>query len=99
MPFTTTFVLDKFGVSDRHIDKFNGNLIRNETIEMLDPIFPRLLKDTITVNESTEEKEEEQVNVIKVKYEDFAKLDLRVAKVIEAKRVKTLISLSSLPSL
>ena len=88
MPFTTAFVLDKFGVSDRYIDKFNGNLIKNETIEMFDPIFPRLLKDTITVNESTEEKEEEPVNVLKVKYEDFAKLDLRVAKVIEAKRVK-----------
>ena len=88
MPFTTAFVLDKFGVSDRYIDKFNGKLIKNETIEMFDPIFPRLLKDTITVNESTEEKEEEPVNVLKVKYEDFAKLDLRVAKVIEAKRVK-----------
>ena len=88
MPFTTAFVLDKFGVSDRYIDKFNGKLIKNETIEMFDPIFPRLLKDTITLNESTEEKEEEPVNVLKVKYEDFAKLDLRVAKVIEAKRVK-----------
>jgi methionyl-tRNA synthetase len=88
MPFTTTFVLDKFGVSDRHIDKFNGNLIKNETIEMFDPIFPRLLTDMITVNESIKEKEEEPVNVLKVKYEDFAKLDLRVAKVIEAKRVK-----------
>ncbi len=87
MPFTTAFVLDKFGVSDRYIDNFNGKLIKNETIEIFEPIFPRLLKDRIDLNESAESKEE-PVNVLKVKYEDFAKLDLRVARVVDVKRVK-----------
>lgn len=90
MPSVTSYVLDKFGVEDRSIDSLRFNLVKRNKIDVFNPLFPRLEKEKIELDSTSkvEVKNEETENVLKVKYEDFAKLDLRVAKVEEAERVK-----------
>ncbi|BAL81087.1 methionine--tRNA ligase [Caldisericum exile] len=88
MPNVTKFVLDEFGVERRNISEYNGKLVKKNVLKLFEPIFPRLEKETIELEKKGETKEENVVIVSKIKYEDFTKLDLRVAKILSARRVK-----------
>ncbi len=89
MPSVTKFVLDKFGVEKREIEEYK-ELVHIKTIEVFNPIFPRLEKEKIELvgEANTSDSKESNVGITKITYEDFSKVDLRVAKVLEAERVK-----------
>ncbi len=81
MPFTTKKVLKTFQDDSVNIKKMEwGQLKVGIKVEKLPPIFPRLKKET------ADEENSEEENFIS--YEDFAKLDLRVAQIITAEKVQ-----------
>uniref|UniRef100_A0A7C4TXM0 Methionine--tRNA ligase n=1 Tax=Caldisericum exile TaxID=693075 RepID=A0A7C4TXM0_9BACT len=90
MPNVTSFVLDEFGVEEKSLKEYSFPLVKKSILKLLDPIFPRLEKERIELDKVKEisNKKENVIEVSKVKYEDFAKLDLRVAKILKASRVK-----------
>lgn len=63
---------------------FNFDLLESgNKVEKLPPVFPRLEKEKIKIDTKKEKPEEKPL----IDYEDFAKLDLRVAKIIDAEKV------------
>ncbi len=81
MPSVSEKILKSLGIEEK---SFEFNLIKSKSkIEKLPPIFPRLDKNKIKI-ETKEEKAKEKPLI---DYEDFAKLDLRVAKILEAEKV------------
>ncbi|MFU2157807.1 methionine--tRNA ligase [Caldisericum sp. AR60] len=88
MPNITAFILDEFGVENRNISEYDGQILKKNVLNLFEPIFPRLEKEKIDLDKKTEENEDNVIEISKVKYDDFAKLDLRVAKILSAKRVK-----------
>ncbi len=83
MPFVTNIILKSLGETELNLEW--NTLKKNYKVEKLPPIFPRIEKEKITLTIKGEEKNEEEKEMIE--YEDFAKLDLRVAKIIAAERV------------
>ncbi len=76
-------------VSDRIIKSLGGDfsfefdtLKKGTKVEKLPPLFPRLEKESIKI-ETKEKKDEKPM----IDYEDFAKLDLCVAKILAAEKV------------
>lgn len=90
MPNVTSFVLDEFGVDEKSLKEYSSPLVKKSILKLLEPIFPRLEKERIELDKVKEVSLETEnvVEVLKVKYEDFAKLDLRVARILKASRVK-----------
>lgn len=89
-PNVASFVLDEFGVESRSVKEYSDTLVKKNILRMFEPVFPRLEKEKIELDKKMEVNsvEENVYDVSKIKYEDFAKLDLRVAKVLKAERVK-----------
>ena len=83
MPFVTDTILKSLGTAELNPDW--GTLGKGHKVDKLPPIFPRIEKEKITLTTKAEEKKEEEKEM--VEYDDFAKLDLRVAKIIAAERV------------
>ncbi len=84
MPFTSERILSSLSKEDVHSNDW-GVIKSGTKIEKLPPVFPRIEKDKLQIEAGKEEKETEEKE--KIDYEDFAKLDLRVAKIIEAEKV------------
>jgi methionyl-tRNA synthetase len=80
MPFVSEKILKSLKAEEKSLEF--GLMKSKSKIEKLPPIFPRLEKDKIKIE--TKEKTEEKPLI---DYEDFAKLDLRVAKIIDAEKV------------
>ncbi len=83
MPFVTDTILKSLGTAELNPDW--ETLEKGHKVDKLPPIFPRIEKEKITLTTKTEGKKEEEKEM--VEYDDFAKLDLRVAKIIAAERV------------
>jgi len=83
MPFVTNTILKSFGVTELNSDW--DTLKKGYKVEKLPPIFPRIEKEKITLTTKAGGKKENEKEMIE--YNDFAKLDLRVAKIIAAERV------------
>ncbi len=82
MPFVTDTILKSLGITELNLEW--GTLKKNHKVEKLPPIFPRIEKEKITLSTEKEKKGEEKETI---EYDDFAELDLRVAKIIAAERV------------
>jgi methionyl-tRNA synthetase len=80
MPFIGEIILK---LMDSYSGGFNkltwGDLKSGTKIQKIPPIFPRIEKEKIEVKESEEGN---------IKYNDFSKLDLRVAEILSANRVE-----------
>ncbi len=82
MPFVTERILKSLKNKDKSL-AFNLLAVESK-VEKLPPIFPRIDKEKIDIESKKEEKTSEKPLI---DYEDFAKLDLRVAKIIAAEKV------------
>ncbi len=84
MPFVADKILSS--LSQEKVNGLDWGILKSGIkVEKLSPIFPRIEKKKI----KTEFKEEDTKNEEKtmIDYEDFIKLDLRVAKIIAAEKV------------
>ncbi len=83
MPHTTEVILSSLTKSEK-AKSLDWEIIEDKSkIEKLPPIFPRIEKEKINIQFNEKSREEKEM----IEYEDFAKLDLRVAKILDAKKV------------
>ncbi len=83
MPHTTEIILSSLTKSEK-AKSLDWEIIEDKSkIEKLPPIFPRIEKEKINIQFKEKSGEEKEM----IEYEDFAKLDLRVAKILDAEKV------------
>lgn len=94
MPESSVKIVKKLGYDEKHINENNiglNKLDSNQKTSIGDPIFQRIdLKEwkKVIVMKKEEEKKVSEDNVVKlIEFPDFTKVDLRVAKIVEAEDV------------
>lgn len=96
MPKTSKEIYSRLGIADKWDETSDealrewGMLSPGLTVKHGEPLFPRIDPqkfEKVTVNSKKEAKElKEELNIITI--DDFAKIDLRIAKVLEAEKVE-----------
>jgi methionyl-tRNA synthetase len=74
-------------ISKDNLGSLEWNILKSGTkVEKIPPVFPRIEKEKINIEKKEIEEKSEEKSLIE--YDDFEKLDLRVAKIIEAEKVE-----------
>ncbi len=102
-PFLTSTpnrIFKQLGMNDPALQTWDSleqlTLVQSATVEKGEPIFPRLeteievqaIKEMMGKNSAVEAEETEDENESEITIEDFFKVDLRVAEIISAEKVK-----------
>lgn len=83
MPKTVDIILNKLQEETLNFSNLNwGALKHNIKIEKIPPIFPRIEREKMI------EKKQEELEENIISYNEFAKVELRVARVLSAERIK-----------
>jgi methionyl-tRNA synthetase len=88
LPVVSKKVLDYLHFQVSNFDDLKcGKLASGTHVEKFEPIFPRVEKDKIELAKNGKDEAKVSLKPI-ISYEDFDKIDLRVAKIVGAERVE-----------
>jgi|Deesub1362A_J573_1020465.scaffolds.fasta_scaffold00386_7 methionyl-tRNA synthetase len=93
MPNTPGKIFRQMGVADEKLGTWEsihtwGKLPSGIKIDKGDPIFPRVEMEKEKPQEKAPQQEKQQQDKDMISIEDFAKMDLRVARIIEAEKIE-----------
>jgi methionyl-tRNA synthetase len=91
MPGSAVKIMDQLGIADKASQNFEsirswGGITRGNSLKRADALFPRVKYEKERETPEVKEKELQPVKPL-IDYADFEKVDLRVAKVIEAEAI------------